>query len=277
MNKHSVTAHYAVMGNPVEHSLSPVIQQQFALQTNQAIDYQKILVPKSGLSQALSSFFTHGGHGVNITVPFKQEAWTLMQKCSQAANIARAVNTIVLTKEGMFGENTDGVGLMRDLTQNHDLQLTHKKILLLGAGGAARGVLMPLLTQQPLSITIANRTSKTAAQLAEEFSAYGPVITCEFEQLRGHFDLIINATSAGLQGAFPWLPSELFTSQTDCYDMVYGQELTPFLRYAQQMAVRKIMNGLGMLVEQAAESFYIWRGIRPETAPVLKQLRKNSP
>jgi shikimate dehydrogenase len=276
MHQHPPIAHYAVIGNPIAHSLSPFIQQQFASQTHQFMDYQKILAPKEEFATVLNDFFKQGGQGANITLPFKQEAWRLMQKCSLAANLARAVNTVLLLSDGgMFGDNTDGIGLKRDLTQNHGLQLTGKKILLLGAGGAARGVVMPLLTLQPLSITIANRTSKTAILLAEEFSAHGQVIACDFEQLPGHFDLIINATSAGLQGDLPKLPPKLFTSQTDCYDMVYGQELTPFLRYAKQMAVRKIMNGLGMLVEQAAESFYIWRGIRPETTPVLKQLRKD--
>ena len=197
-----------------------------------------------------------------------------MDGCSHAANKARAVNTIVRqTNGGLWGENTDGMGLIRDLTINHGLQLAGKKILLLGAGGAARGVLLPLLTQSPLVLTIANRTYETAIALAKEFAADGPVNSCEWTQLQPPFDLIINATASGLHGTLHALPAQIFTQQTDCYDMVYSKDLTQFLQYAQQQSAGLLMNGLGMLVEQAAESFYIWRGRRPDTSPVLKKLR----
>jgi len=268
---------YAVMGNPIAHSKSPQIHTLFAKQTHQNIRYRAIQVDPGGFEQAVGNFFASGGKGLNITVPFKQEAWQLASELSERARLAGAVNTLKpLPVEGMYGDNTDGIGLVRDLTQNLGITLTAKKLLLVGAGGAARGVIAPLLEQHPDQLTIVNRTMDRAHELVQHFSSKGGIDAMSFTALEGErFDVVINATSASLQGDLPPLPGSTITQSAIVYDMMYGSEPTLFLKWAQQQGARKISDGLGMLVEQAAESFFIWRGVKPETAPVITHLRDN--
>jgi len=266
---------YAVMGNPIAHSKSPQIHQLFAQQTGQSISYQAILVEKHGFAEAVAEFLTAGGKGLNVTVPFKQEAWQLADQLSARAQRAGAVNTLMLRESGsLLGDNTDGVGLVRDLTANLAVELAGKRLLILGAGGAARGVLAPLLEQDPTHLVIANRTAERAEELSGLFSDLGDLKGCGFDALGGEaFDVVINATAAGLQGEVPDLPEGLIGPETCCYDMVYGSAPTAFMRYAQQCGARCTFDGLGMLVEQAAESFRLWRGVSPETGPVIDFLR----
>ncbi len=267
--------HYAVMGNPISHSRSPQIHAAFAQQTGQRIVYTATQVDPGGFEQAVGNFFAHGGKGLNITVPFKREAWALASELGPEAKQAGAVNTLLMNAEGqLVGRNTDGVGLVRDILQNHTGSIAGKKILLVGAGGAARGVLQPLLTEAPAQLLIVNRTPGRAHELAADFSALGSVKGAAFDDLAGqNFDLIINATAASLHGEVPPLPDEACAINTWCYDMMYSAEPTPFMRWAAQHGAEKSMDGLGMLVEQAAESFFLWRGVRPETAPVIQTVR----
>lgn len=267
---------YAVMGNPIAHSQSPLIHRLFARQTGQSLGYDALLVERHGFSQAVAAFQSAGGKGLNITVPFKQEACEIADELSPRAQRATAVNTLLVRDDGtLFGDNTDGVGLVRDLTRNLKLTIAGKRILLLGAGGAARGVLAPLLEQKPSRLLIANRTAERAEQLADSFADLGDLEGCGFAPLSGRsFDIVINATAAGLQGQVPDLPAGVIAPDTCCYDMMYGSEPTAFMRYAQQRGARNTFDGLGMLVEQAAESFLIWRGRLPLTPPVIEALRK---
>lgn len=265
---------YAVMGNPISHSKSPQIHSQFATQTKQSIHYTAIQVDSGGFKQAVGNFAAHKGKGLNITVPFKEEAWALVDKRSERAERAGAINTIKIVDGKLFGENTDGVGLVNDLKNNHNVMLKNKRILLMGAGGASRGVLAPLLNEQPTRIVIVNRTVSKATALAEHFNDLGEVAACSYENLVGQqFDIIINATAASLQGELPSLPDNVVVKSGCCYDMMYGKQ-TLFMQWAHEQGVGVISDGLGMLVEQAAESFYIWRGVRPETNIVLASLRK---
>jgi shikimate dehydrogenase len=246
---------YAVMGNPISHSKSPSIHTLFAEQTQQSILYTAIHVDLEGFNQAVGNFAAAGGKGLNITVPFKQEAWELVTERSERAERAGAVNTIKINGDQLFGDNTDGVGLVNDLTINNGIELTGKNILLMGAGGAARGVLVPLLKQNPSSLFIANRTPDKAKDLALDFSDAGNIEGGGYEHLPDKkFDIVINATAASLQG--------------------YGAKPTPFMNWATEHKAAKVLDGLGMLVEQAAESFYIWRNIKPETKTVIEKLRK---
>jgi len=262
------------MGNPIVHSRSPRIHGLFAAQTQQRMEYTAIQVDFGGFVQAVGNFNASGGKGLNVTVPFKQEAFALVDTCTARAQRAGAVNTIKFEKKTLLGDNTDGVGLVRDLTVNQQLDLHGKKILLLGAGGAARGVLAPLLEQQPAAIVIANRTPDKAVDLAQQFADVGLVRGVGFDQLGDEqFDLIINATAASLQGEMPTLPETILASQACCYDMMYGKR-TPFMQWASAHAAAQVIDGLGMLVEQAAESFHLWRGVRPATQPVIAQLRR---
>ena len=266
---------YAVMGYPVSHSRSPVIHKLFAHQTKQNIQYDLLEVAPADLEKAVLRFGRSGGKGLNITVPHKSEIAKLVDDMSERAKTAGAVNTVVFRDDGtMFGDNTDGVGLLRDLQSNLGLELRDSHILILGAGGATRGVVGPLLEAQPVSITIANRTFPRASALAEYFSVFGSVIARRFEDVDTLpvFDLIINATSAGLAGETPPYPVKAMHPQTICYDLSYGQSPTPFMAWAADQGAARAVPGWGMLVEQAAESFYVWRGVRPDTAPVLKQL-----
>jgi len=265
---------YGVMGYPVSHSRSPVIHHLFAIQTRQNIQYELLEVAPDELETAVKQFGRAGGKGLNITVPHKSEVARLVDDMSERASTAGAVNTLVFNDDGLYGDNTDGVGLMHDLQVNHGLELKGANILILGAGGATRGILSPLLEAEPGSIIIANRTFPKARSLADHFANQGPVDACRFKDVRSLpiYDLVINATSAGLKGEVPTYPEEAVHPATFCYDLSYGSKPSPFSRWAASHGAAKSVMGWGMLVEQAAESFHIWRGVRPDTAPVLKQL-----
>jgi shikimate dehydrogenase len=267
---------YAVMGNPIAHSKSPLIHRLFAEQTGEQLQYHALLVSKEGFAQAVAAFVMKGGKGLNVTVPFKREAWEIADELSDRARRAGAVNTLLIKEQGaLFGDNTDGVGLVRDLTRNLGMRLQGKHILLLGAGGAARGVLAPLLEQQPAAIHLANRTVERAIELAQSFADLGKLSASGFDDIPlRHYDLIINATAAGLSDAAPELPQGTIQADTWCYDMMYGAQPTAFMRYARRCGGRHTVDGLGMLVEQAAESFRLWRGVMPETAPVIEAVRR---
>lgn len=266
---------YAVMGNPIAHSKSPTIHAMFAEQTGQRIEYSAILVDPGGFPQAVGNFSASGGKGLNVTVPFKQEAWALVDSRSARAERAGAVNTIKVEHDGMlYGDNTDGVGLVNDLTTNHHCVLASRSVLIIGAGGAARGVLGPLLGERPSRLVIANRTADRAVELAHQFGDLGAIRGCGFPELVDQsFDIVINATSASLSGAVPDVSPRILRPDTFCYDMMYAAEPTAFVRWCQEHAAERVVDGLGMLVEQAAESFLIWRGVRPRTEPVIEALR----
>ncbi len=263
------------MGDPVAHSKSPRIHTLFARQTGQAIRYQARRVPAGQLATALGRFREEGGCGCNITVPLKLEAFRLADCPTERVLQARAANTLWFSGEGrVHADNTDGIGLLRDLLQNLGWTITGARLLILGAGGAVRGILGPLLEQGPDEVVIANRTVSRARELARDFAAAGPLEACGFDGLSGqHFDLVINGTSASLGGELPPLPEELLQEGTRCYDLMYAARPTPFLAWAAQRGA-ETADGLGMLVEQAAESFFIWRGVRPDTAPVIDLLRR---
>lgn len=265
---------YAVMGNPIAHSQSPRIHALFAAQTGQQLEYRAILVEPGGFAAAARAFQDAGGKGLNVTLPFKQDAWVFADMLSARAERAGAVNTLSFGPNGVRGDNTDGPGLVRDLTINQGYRLAGKRILLLGAGGAARGVLQPLLVEQPVQLVIANRTADKARELALRFGDLGRVSGCGFAELAGRqFDLIINATAAGLSGAMPPLPDRVLAADGWCYDLMYGSEPTAFVRWGREQNAAQSLDGLGMLVEQAAEAFQLWRGVRPETQPVMTALR----
>lgn len=269
-----MTDRYAVMGNPVLHSKSPRIHSRFAAQTHQDLRYDAMLVEPGHFAEAVTDFFASGGRGLNITVPFKQEAFALADDLSPQAALAGAVNTLFQRDGRLQGHNTDGVGLVRDIRENHAGVLQGKRLLVLGAGGATRGILLPLLQQEPHSICIANRTVARAEELARIFAAHGVVTACGFADLAGQrFDWVLNASSASLQGDLPPLPRNLLAEGAWCYDLMYGKEPTVFCRWASQQGAARALDGLGMLVEQAAESFALWRGLRPATAEVLAELR----
>ena len=270
-----MTDRYAVIGNPVAHSRSPFIHAAFARQTSQDLEYRRMLVSLNGFDAAVADFFSSGGKGLNVTVPFKLEAHALASRLSPRAAAAGAVNTLALQPDGdVVGDNTDGAGLVRDLRDNLGWDLQDARVLLIGAGGASRGVLGPLLAARPAKLVVMNRTAARATELARLFGGAGRVEGGGPEVLEGaSFDLVINASSAGLAGETPALPDGLITAATACYDMIYGNEPTPFLRAAAARGAVRLADGLGMLVEQAAESFYLWRGIRPETAAVIAGLR----
>jgi shikimate dehydrogenase len=265
---------YAVFGNPISHSQSPRIHALFAAQTGQAMSYEALLAPVEGFATAVQLFIGAGGKGANVTVPFKEEAFRLAKTLTPRAQAAGAVNTLTFDGEAIAGDNTDGAGLVRDLKANLGFDLAGKRILLLGAGGAARGVILPLLQEQPAVLTLANRTEEKAFRLALEFAGQATTLpeACGFGQLTGKtFDLVINATSAGLSDTALPLPSRLFAPRGLAYEMVYGRQ-TPFIQQAKAEGCR-FADGLGMLVEQAAEAFHLWHGMRPATGPVLAALR----
>jgi shikimate dehydrogenase len=265
---------YGVMGYPVSHSRSPVIHRLFALQTGQNLQYELLQVEPERLIAAVREFAATGGKGLNITVPHKNAAAALVDQLSERATTAGAVNTLVFQDGEIFGDNTDGSGLMRDLMRNLQLTVRDRTILILGAGGATRGILGPLLAEGPRSVTIANRTLSKARDLADRFSASGNVTACRFREVpaSGEYELVINATSAGLKGEAPPYPESAITPDTVCYDLSYGLTPTPFSKWAASVGAKRSVMGWGMLVEQAAESFHLWRGIRPDTAPVLRQI-----
>ena len=268
---------YAVIGNPIGHSKSPQIHAAFARQTGQDISYDRLLAPLVAFEVTVRRFFHDGGRGLNVTVPFKREAWDLVDRCEGRALTAEAVNTIKRNGNELVGYNTDGVGLLTDLEHNQGAVITGRRVLLMGAGGASYGVLQPLLERRPDLLVVANRTLDKAESLVRHFHRFASLaphgVTAKpYDALSGfQFDLVVNATSAGLAGEMPLLPDQLFAPGAVAYDMVYGKN-TQFLAFARARGAT-CADGLGMLVEQAAESFLIWRGLRPQTAPVMAQLR----
>ena len=299
-----MTDHYAVIGNPIAHSQSPLIHAAFAAQTGEPIEYDRILGDPDDFAGDVRRFVAEGGRGLNVTVPFKTAAFELLDDLSEQARAAGAVNTLIVRDGGLLrGDNTDGIGLLRDLTENHGFALAGKRVLLLGAGGAARGVLRPLLEAGPAELLIANRTGAKAEALAAQFSnldssAQSTVAVSDAsdrppstpQRTRGRepvavtgsglegvagqrFDLIINATSTGLNDQVPAIPDDCLAEGGWVYDLLYADEPTPFCRWGQARGAAQVLDGFGMLVEQAAESFWLWRGIRPETATVIARLR----
>lgn len=265
---------YAVFGHPVTHSRSPWIHARFAEQTGQRMVYEARDVAPGGFDTALSDFLLEGGKGLNVTLPHKLAAFAAADFLTPRAQHAGAVNTLALQRHGLLGDNTDGAGLLRDLRENFDLDLTGARILLVGAGGAARGVLEPLLAADPRTLLIVNRNAARAEALAADFSADGPIKSGGLEDAHGPFDLVVNATSASLAGKVPRLPEDAIGRDTFCYDMAYGAGPTAFLRHARELGAERVADGLGMLVEQAAESFLLWRGVQPPTRAVLAELRR---
>ena len=274
VDKTVIIDRYGVMGYPVSHSRSPVIHRLFALQTQQDMQYELLQVSPEKLETAVRQFQRTGGKGLNITVPHKQEVAKLADLLSDRARTAGAVNTLTFRDSGITGDNTDGIGLLRDLVVNLGINLEGASILILGAGGSTRGILGPLLEMQPASLRIANRTIAKAEDLVERFRELGPVSACQFNAVpvSKPYDLVINATSAGLRGETPPYPAAAISENTFCYDLSYGLTPTPFSVWAREAGAARSVMGWGMLVEQAAESFHIWRGVRPDTAPVLKQM-----
>lgn len=266
---------YVVFGNPIAQSKSPFIHTLFARQTSQKMEYTAELAPADGFKSAADNFFSAGGRGCNITAPFKEDAYQYATQLSERAKLAGAVNTLKkLDDGGILGDNTDGEGLVQDLLLNQ-VELAGKRILLVGAGGAARGVILPLLAQNPAELVITNRTLSKAQQLAELFASFGSVSSAAIDTLnQPNFDVIINSTSAGLSGQLPGLPESLIKHDMVCYDMVYSAQITAFNLWARDLGARKVVDGLGMLVGQAAESFMLWRGLRPGAKQVLRELRR---
>ncbi|HHF0481024.1 TPA: shikimate dehydrogenase [Vibrio antiquarius] len=266
---------YAVFGNPIGHSKSPFIHTLFARQTNQSLTYTAECAPVGGFIEAAKAFFADGGKGCNVTLPFKEDAYQFASRLTERAQLAGAVNTLKKLDDGeIIGDNTDGAGLVQDLLQ-HQVVLEGARILIIGAGGAARGVIKPLLDQKPTSLTITNRTFSKAEELAELFSAYGPVTAKEMNTIAEEFDVIINSTSASLSGELPAISSSVFATNSTSYDMMYGKGDTTFNQWAKQHGAAHAYDGLGMLVGQAAESFMLWRGLRPGAKQILRELRKN--
>ncbi|MEM8982922.1 MAG: shikimate dehydrogenase [Pseudomonadota bacterium] len=264
---------YAVLGYPIAHSRSPVIHSLFAEQTGQSLVYEAVETPPEKLESTISTFRRGGGKGLNITVPHKSEVVRLVDELTEHAATAGAVNTLWVDDGRLFGTNTDGVGLVRDLTANKGWSLHGRTVLVLGAGGATRGIVRPLLEQGAGRIVIANRTLDKAIALAAHFGAFGDVASERFDDLvsQGPFDLVINATSAGLDGKRPAFPANIVGAQTRCYDLAYGASSRPFLDWARSAGAQHVATGWGMLVEQAAEAFEIWRGVRPNTAELLSR------
>ena len=268
---------YGVFGHPVGHSLSPFIHGLFARETGQHLSYRAYDVLPAEFVARVRAFFAAGGRGLNITLPHKPAAVGVADELTDRATHAVAVNTLALQGERLLGDNTDGVGLVRDLCDNLGLVITNRRVLILGAGGATRGVLVPLLCLAPATVTIANRTSERAAALAAAFADLGATQGMAFQDVGPEpFDLVINATSASLSGEIPPIPLGAIGPQTVCYDLAYGRNATAFVDWARACGCARALQGLGMLVEQAAESFRIWRGVRPQTAPVLAALQEHT-
>ena len=265
---------YAVFGNPIAHSRSPLIHARFAAQTGQVLSYEAILAPTDGFKAAIADFRARGGCGANVTVPFKLEAFALADRRSERAVAAGAVNTLIFSGERILADNTDGAGLVRDLAFQ-GCALSGRRVLLLGAGGAARGALLPLLAEKPAHLVVANRTVSRAAELiAGRDSGATELAACGFEDLSGSsFDVVINATSSSLADEAPPLPRGVYAPASLAYDMMYGRDETAFLRAARALGAARGLDGLGMLIEQAAESFFLWRGLRPDTGAVRRELR----
>ncbi|MET0266744.1 MAG: shikimate dehydrogenase [Duganella sp.] len=266
---------YCVFGNPIAHSKSPDIHAAYAAQTGQALTYEKRLAPLDGFAAAVHAFIAEGARGANVTVPFKLEAVKVANALTIRAQAAGAVNTLHFTEDGIIGDNTDGAGLVADIVNNAGVPIAGRRVLLLGAGGAARGVVLPILEHRPAQLLIANRTEATAQALAEQFAALGGagvVTACGYAAIDGAFDIVINATAASLNAELPPVAPGIFAPGALALDMMYGKEPTVFLQFAAQHGAR-VRDGLGMLVEQAAEAFAVWRGVHPATGEVLQTLR----
>ncbi len=265
---------YAVFGHPIGHSKSPLIHRLFAEQTRQALEYVAQDVPAEDFSRALAAFLAQDGRGLNCTVPLKELAFQHVDQLTERARSSQAVNTIVVQDDGsLLGDNTDGIGLVKDLVCNHRIRLSDARILILGAGGAARGIIQPIIEQSPNTLCIANRTVSKAQNLAREFSADLPLHARGYDELAGlEFDIVLNATSASLSNQLPPLPDNLVAKTGCCYDLAYGDEDTAFVKWAKNQQITHCLDGLGMLVEQAAEAFFQWRHIRPDTETVILQL-----
>ena len=269
-----MTDRYAVIGNPIAHSKSPTLHAAFARQCSQDIRYEAILGPLDGFRAAVEAFRQAGGRGMNVTVPFKVEALALADTLTERARLAQAVNTLRFDADGIFGDNTDGIGLVNDIQQRLGFAIGGKRVLILGAGGAARGSVLPLAEAGPARLVIVNRTQAKAEALRAQFAGVAAVDVEPCDGLAGQrFDLVINATSAGLHGESLPLPAGIFAPGALAYDMVYGSTETPFMVAARALGASRVSDGLGMLVGQAAESFFLWRGVRPDTAPVLQMLQ----
>jgi len=272
-NKKSAPDRYGLVGHPVEHSRSPLIHTVFARQTGQRLTYELIDATPAAFETAVRGFGAAGGKGLNVTVPHKEAAFALCAEHGEAAVVAGAVNTISMVAGALRGDNTDGVGFIRDVTVNLRQPLAGARIVVLGAGGAARGILGPLLNEKPASVTLANRTQERADEVVAKFGG-ADLVARTFAELAEQppFDVLINATSAGLKGDVPPFPPSLVGPDSFCYDLVYGSSDTPFVAWAKAHGAARAAQGWGMLVEQAAESFAIWRGVRPDTKPLLKQI-----
>jgi len=269
----TTTDRYAVIGNPIKHSKSPFIHREFAKQTQQDLSYTAEQVELGRVSEFVAQFKNNNGKGLNITVPFKQDAFELADTLSERAQRAGAVNTLTLNNK-ISGDTTDGTGLVNDLIRHHGIELKNRRILILGAGGAVRGVIESILNHRPAQLIIANRSVEKAVTIMNIFSDLGSISACGFNQLENEkFDLIINGTSASLSGELLPIPDNILADHAAVYDMMYAAQPTPFMQWGQQQGASLCLDGLGMLVEQAAESFYIWRGVRPETKSVIKNLR----
>lgn len=271
---------YIVIGNPIGHSLSPQIHSQFAKQTGEQLSYTTVLAELGQFNTAVDKFHAEGGKGCNVTVPFKEDAFQYVTEHSIRAALAGAINTIVLNKDGSsYGDNTDGIGLINDITINHNYSLKNKNVLLLGAGGAARGVVAPLVNAGINKLTIANRTVQRAELLAQEQSEHlaiqDIIYGCGFSEAKEQYDVIINASSSSLHGETPPLADNILTSSAFCYDLMYSKESTPFMLWGERQGAEVVVDGLGMLVEQAAEAFLLWRGVRPDSQAVIETLKKN--
>lgn len=266
---------YAVIGNPIQHSKSPEIHYAFAQQEGAEIDYARIIADENNFIKTANDFFTNGGAGLNVTVPFKVLAYQQCSQLNEYAKAAQAVNTLSLSQnQHWVGANTDGIGLLTDLKSNLHITLKNKNILILGAGGATRGILLPLLKETPSKIVIANRTELKAHELAATFSDLGVIKGCGYGQLDGSiFDIVINATSASLSNTLPPISKNIVNHNSICYDLAYSDNPTAFTTWAKQHGVKSTHDGIGMLIEQAAESYYIWRGFKPNTQEVFNLLR----
>ena len=267
---------YAVVGNPIDHTKSPLIHLSFAKETGQTIDYAAIEAPVGGFNDVADEFRREGGLGLNITAPFKMDAFAYCTVLKERARLAGAVNAMKFDADRVTGENFDGIGLTNDITLNLGCLMQGRRVALLGAGGAARGVVLPFLEQGPAELVIANRTVTKAEELGRQFEQYGPVTAIGYSALAdkklGRFDLVVNATSASLLCELPPISPEVFGDDCLAYELFYGKGLTPFLRLARNAGVKRLADGVGMLVEQAAEAFVWWRGVRPDTGTTIKRL-----
>lgn len=265
---------YAVFGHPINHSKSPRIHQLFAQQTEQNLVYKAQDVPAESFKQTIDTFFSQGGKGINCTVPLKELAYQRADSLSKRAQSSKAVNTLVLQEDGtLYGDNTDGIGLVTDLTDNHSITLLNSRILILGAGGASRGIIGPLMKKSPSCLVIANRTVEKAINLSGEFSQLGNINGCGYDELKEKkFDLILNATSASLTEKIPNITENILAKNACCYDLAYSNQQTAFVKWGFTHGAKKNLDGLGMLIEQAAEAFFIWRGVRPKTSAIIELL-----